>query len=260
MAGVWILYSPLRARNENTPPFPAGVATGNVRAYPSSPSTKQFIPPLPADLQVPVMKIVPSLENIEGANRLLGHLKEALQNLQPTSLAGRHNTPFQSSDFSTVSALLPAQRLPQLLPNVQQLDKKLEWVRSVLTSSAATMECYDNSLREKDKKITDLEDRASRMEERLRRLEAEETEQPIRKQGRNLRQNRDINVEVSNVCPTLWLSILILECRAWSTVMSAKWQGCRLLTVRGAGTHQANGPLMILTSCQMDIIRIREQM
>ncbi|OWZ66097.1 hypothetical protein AYX14_06054, partial [Cryptococcus neoformans] len=190
-------YSPLRARNENTPPLPAGVATGNVRAYPSSPSAKQFTPPLPADLQVPVMKIVPSVENIEGANRLLGHLKEALQNLQPTSLAGRHNTPFQSSDFSTVSALLPAlgQRIPQLLPNVQQLDNKLEWVRSVLTSAIVTMECYINLFREKDKKISDLEDRASRTEERLRRLEAEETEQPIRKKARKLRQNRDINVE-----------------------------------------------------------------
>lgn len=217
-------YSPFHARNENTPPLSANIVTGNARTYPSSPSAKQFVPPLPVELQVPVMKIVSSVEDIKGADRLLQHLEDALEDLQSTSLKGRH-TPFQSNDFSTVSALLPAlgQRLPQLLPNIQQLDNKLEWLRSVLRSSLTAIKCYRNSLREKDTEISDLKDRMSRMEERMRQIEGGDIEEPARKKARRPPQQRDITVEVSSVWPTLWLSTLTPEYRIWSTVMFAKW-------------------------------------
>ncbi|OWZ49249.1 hypothetical protein C351_05977 [Cryptococcus neoformans c8] len=180
-------YPSLPARNQNTPLPSTSIATDTARAHSSFSSAKQFVPPLPAALQVPVMKVVSSVKDIAEGDRLLRYLKDALEGLQSTSLKGQH-TCFQSSDFSTISHLLPAlgQRLPQLLSNVQQLDNKTEWLRSVLRSLFTVIECCINLLREKDAEISDLEDRMSIMEERLTRIEGRDSGKSVRKEARKL--------------------------------------------------------------------------
>lgn len=176
-------YPPLSARNQNTPLPSVGIATDNARAYPASSSTKHFVPPFPAALQMPVMKAVSSVKDVGEGDRLLRYLKDVLECLQPNSLKGQQYTPFQPNDFSTVSDLLPALglRLPQLLSNVQKLDNKTEWLRSILRSLITAIECHINLLRKKDAEISELKDRMSRVEERLRQIEGKDADKPVRK-------------------------------------------------------------------------------